>query len=260
MNDIRIVAKTKNYVVIHKPNNLATCSIKIDEEDNALKKVLDLYPECKQVVSVFKSIEYGLIHRIDTVTEGLILIACNQTSYDFLIQEQKNNKIVKTYTALCSKTNLIGSIQDGYPESPIISNSIREGDIFVVSSSFRHYGKGHKEVRPVLNYDQYSASKKTYAQKKSSNKVYQTKIIIDKIINDKVLVICEITNGFRHQVRSHLTWCGLPIIGDSIYSQIQNERILFYASSLSFVNPETKKKEIYSIEELCKKELSIFFT
>jgi 23S rRNA-/tRNA-specific pseudouridylate synthase len=32
-----------------------------------------------------------------------------------------------------------------------------------------------------------------------------------------VQVVCRITEGFRHQVRCHLAWVGLPVVGDETY-------------------------------------------
>ena len=29
---------------------------------------------------------------------------------------------------------------------------------------------------------------------------------------------CSIKNGFRHQVRCHLAWCGFPVIYDALYN------------------------------------------
>lgn len=260
MKDIQILVETEDFIIIRKPFNFATCAINESDTNNALSNVISIFQDCKSVNSLYKPIEYGLIHRIDTVTEGLLLIARNQQTYDFLIQEQKANRITKTYTALCSISHDNDS-KEGYPVSMIELNSIKEGNTFNLTSLFRHYGEGHKEVRPVLiETTKESNSKKTYAQKKSSGKIYSTEVFIEKIMNDKALVSCKITNGFRHQVRSHLAWCGLPIIGDNLYSKYKNDRILFYASALEFINPKTRIYELYSIEEDCKKELSIVLT
>ena len=50
---------------------------------------------------------------------------------------------------------------------------------------------------------------------------------------DLIRIEACITNGFRHQVRCHLAWMGLPIIGDSLYnSNTDGEQLKFTASKI----------------------------
>jgi 23S rRNA pseudouridine1911/1915/1917 synthase len=139
----------------------------------------------------------------------------------------------------------------------------------ICASRFRPWGKGGKEVRPFVdpqtNGDVQCAQKKTYAQKKSSKNEYATSLLISAVYLEKILgcikkytdiqeellssiqnktvysVGCELTRGYRHQVRVHLAWCGLPIIGDELYGGAKMSSLLFFADKIKFTHPAANK-------------------
>ena len=89
---IKIISQPSNenpFVIIYKPKNIPSAPLTIDDNNNALSMALHFFPEIKNVVGK-KQIEYGLIHRIDTSTDGLLLIATTQQAYDFFINLKKD--------------------------------------------------------------------------------------------------------------------------------------------------------------------------
>ena len=185
-----------------------------------------------------KNVEHGLLHRLDTATSGLMIIAAIQECYDFLQQEQKEGRIIKTYTAECVLPRHVVPERHGVPERPGVPEAL-EGHPIKITSYFRPYGPGRKEVRPVFPKDSETALKKV--EKKV---LYTTSITIQKInkANNTAIVECTITNGYRHQVRSHLAWCGLPVINDVIYNEDaknkkSTEQMHFCASKIQFEYP-----------------------
>lgn len=63
---------------------------------------------------------------------------------------------------------------------------------------------------------------------------------------------CKITQGYRHQVRAHLAWLGLPVKGDALYNadfRLARERgaedmeMRFEAVSLEF--PDFISDKVY---------------
>lgn len=233
---IKEPTENKPYLIIYKPSGLPSAPINEQDKNNAFSQAAQLFPELLQVKGI-KEIEHGLLHRIDTVTSGLLIIAASQKCYDFLIEKQRNNQILKTYSAICQFDS------NNYEGFPIIEkkSSFKEGESFTISSYFRPFGVGRKEVRPVT-----VDSNKAALNKIGKQILYQTQVYIKKIINEKeVLVECKITNGFRHQVRAHLAWYGLPIKNDSVYNQIYKqdkknaeEQIMFSATKIEFEYPE----------------------
>ena len=90
MQTIEIVfepTKDKPFLVIYKPKGLASAPLSPEDTQNALIQAAAMYPELKNVCGK-KPIEYGLLHRLDTATDGLMVIAASQECYDFLSAEQ----------------------------------------------------------------------------------------------------------------------------------------------------------------------------
>lgn len=243
-----LLKKTKNAVM------------SFPASESALEQAVKFFPEIKNVAGKLQH-EYGLLHRLDTATKGLLLIATTQKSYDELIDSQNKNKFEKSYKAVCDffpdNTKKLG----GFPPANYFSannffSAMGEKKIdFVAKSYFRAFGKGSREVRPVTEFSN------TAAKKKAGTELYRTHIQITYAPSDtisdtantmhtkKATAICTITRGFRHQVRCHLAWNGFPVCGDTLYNalfsgrQIEAEKqeLEFEAFKLKFPHPLTKE-------------------
>lgn len=225
MKIIKEITEDKPYLVLYKPSGLPSAPLSPDDKNNAFSKAAELYP-CLLDVKGKKEIEHGLIHRLDTETSGLLIIAANQEYYEKLLQLQKEGKIIKTYTALCNvdleNAEKLGSF-------PPCENLFRpEEKIYCQQSFFRPYGDGRKEVRPVTE-----ASSKIIQKKVGKSVIYQTNIECQAIENNQIKVKAKISNGFRHQVRCHLAWMGLPVAGDKLYNyKNKEEDMKFFATQI----------------------------
>ena len=77
------------------------------------------------------------------------------------------------------------------------------------------------------------------ARKKAGSVLYDTSIKIMSMDRDTVQVECKIAKGFRHQVRCHLAWLGLPVIGDKLYNPIKSDgKMKFSATGMEFPLPQ----------------------
>ena len=230
MERIKIISEPsekKPYIVIWKPKDLPSAPLNEEDKENALSQAGELYPELYNVVGR-KSIEYGLLHRLDTATDGLLVIALSQDCYDYILNEQKEGRFIKYYKALC---NIDYEKEEGFPSFDKID--FKERNTYKVSSYFRGYGSGKKEVRPVTKDSGKAALKKL-----GKLKEYTTSVNILEKKGNKCLVECKIVEGFRHQVRCHLAWIGLPIVGDKVYNKKNAENIMkFSATKVCFEYP-----------------------
>ena len=226
-------SKENPFLIISKPSGLPTAPLSAQDTNNALYLAAQTFPEIFSVNGK-KEIEHGLIHRIDTVTEGLILIATTQDAYENFINQQKNNNFTKFYTAICQKNQ---NKKEGFPDFPQ-QNIFYQNEI-KIQSYFRYFGQGRKEVRPVP----IESLNKTQQKKVEGTSIYTTNVKIISEQNDTVKVECNITKGFKHQVRCHLCWANLPIKNDPVYNQNaeKSEQIKFYASKLQFLHPVTNQ-------------------
>ncbi len=220
----------KPFLVIYKPKGLPSAPLTAEDTENALAQAAAIYPEIKSVCGK-KPIEYGLLHRLDTATDGLMVIAASQECYDFLMTEQREGRFIKTYSALCNIIPDNAGLLGGFP--PLRAAPATKQTI---SSYFRPYGEGRKEVRPVTE-----DSGKAALSKLGKKKLYTTKIEISKFSDNQADVTCEITEGYRHQVRCHLAWAGYPVIGDALYNSSEDkkkaEKLMFSATKISFEYP-----------------------
>ena len=215
------------FIILNKPKGLPSAPLKKDDF-SALSYASDKYPACMDVRGK-KDVEGGLVHRLDTDTDGLLLIAMTQDFYDFIQDAQDRRLFVKTYSATC--TRLLNHEDDSYPPCPI--NAVETGKEYKISSYFRHYGPSRKCVRPVTD------ESPLMARKKAGSVLYETSIKIMCMDKDAVQVECKIAKGFRHQVRCHLAWLGFPVIGDKLYNPIKTDgQMQFSATGMSFPLPQ----------------------
>ena len=269
------------FLVLYKPSGLASAPLKEGSADNAFFEAAKRFPEILKVNGK-KSCERGLLHRLDTETSGLILIAATQSAYEALQTSQASGRFVKYYRAVCKNIpenpNLLGNFP---PSGEIMHKLLIEKHRLEITSSFRPFGPDRKQVRPV------TALSGTAALKKSGKKIYSTTVYLKKIdikndmagifyegdsadifdaddmrgtvaTGEKTHRLCfveaEITNGFRHQVRSHLAWVGFPVAGDPLYDFTKSKTMFkFEAYKISFPHPVTGKMIVFDISDFLRK-------
>ncbi len=233
---ITVLYEDDDVLVFVKPAGMPTAPITADDSSSALTAAAAV---CPAVLSVHgkKDIEGGLLHRIDTATTGLVLMAKNQTAWDFISAEQESLRFIKTYTAFCY-------------HSDILPGAVSAGKIpCTIKSLFRPYGEGRCGVKPVFETSGRAD------RKKAGNREYVTELIsekpVDSVVWNKeiVKVQARIAGGYRHQVRAHLAALGLPVLGDSLYPALWNTGetapsdlpLYFFATGLSVSLPGGRK-------------------
>ena len=246
------------FVVLSKPAGLPSAPLKSLDEDSAFSQCARLFPAVLNVRGK-KLVEGGLLHRIDTATSGLLLAAASQEFYDRIIAAQEAGRFVKGYRALCQIDPDNAKKLGGFPPAPRLFLGGQ-----TLSTFFRPYGKGGCQVRPVLPDSSSAALKKT-----GSKKLYSTKIVSAReavgakngaaplgLEKPFLLVECKIAKGFRHQVRAHLAWIGLPIVGDALYNAEGGQSaaafgggMRFEAVSLEFPGLDSDKVFHYGLKD-----------
>jgi 23S rRNA pseudouridine1911/1915/1917 synthase len=199
--------------------------------------------------------EGGLLHRLDYETSGLVLFARNAAAYSSLLDQQERGEFYKEYAALASpsrEAQPMGSKPD--KASPLgvspgdwaLAREARDGRSLAallgpagegraaearrIASSFRSFGpKGGR----VACLDPIDAAKP-----------YLSDILgclpseaLQAGESERLQLRIGLSRGFRHQIRAHLAWIGLPICGDRLYGGLPDGRLRLYALRLAFAHP-----------------------
>ena len=234
-NSLKVSFETDDFIIAVKGSSLPSAPLKGGQR-SVMDILADEKPYLKEVQGRSDN-EFGLLHRIDNDTRGLLLIAKTQAFYDYIQETNGSGSFVKTYTAYSK--NFPGA--DSYK---------RQTFPFEVKSRFRSFGKNGAAVKPVFE-DSGRAS-----QKKAGNREYTTEILsVSPFLETPACYKIEaaISAGFRHQVRAHLASLNCPVFDDRIYGAdaavaensgsdadevceggTGNAEMLFFASGLCF--------------------------
>jgi 23S rRNA pseudouridine1911/1915/1917 synthase len=212
-----VVQAADDYTVIYKPPKMHT-SINQNSRYNDVTLVKWYENNC-EYNSEMNAYEYGLLHRLDYETRGLVIFAKTIESFYALHELQKNNLLIKNYTARCICNN-VHAFKKGFPPAPDISFPKTP---CIIESAFRAYGPHRKEVRPVVT---------------NAEAAYKTTILNIQPDDDAYIFNIQITKGFRHQIRCHLAWAGYPIIGDPLYNNDGEAMLELCACGLQITDKE----------------------
>ena len=242
--------KDNPFAVIRKPSGLPSAPLSETDRFNAYTAAAELFPELDCVCGV-KPVEHGLMHRLDTVTDGLLVIAATAQAYEALRAAQRGGRFIKTYRAACD-INDPQQTAPGFPALPAAAlerDRLCSGQAVTVRSRFRFYGNGRQAVRPVTESDGMAALKK------AAPGIYTTSIQQTGAQEQNLMQVrCIIDAGFRHQVRCHLAWLGLPVHGDPVYNPAytQGQQCCFTACAVEFPHPLTGETVTVSLDDTQK--------
>lgn len=214
--DIDFIYEDDDIAVINKPAGISVhpgAGIKSGTLVNALLH------RCKNLSGIGGKIRPGIVHRLDKDTSGIMVVAKNDISHNFLVEQFKTRSIKKKYIAL-----IAGNLKR---KSGTISLPIGR----------------HRTNRIKFSSD--SNSTKTAITKWSIMKNYKSACLIE----------AEPHTGRTHQIRVHFSEIGHHILGDKLYGhKIQDVRIhdvskrlnrqALHAFSLTFKHPQ-KLKPLY---------------
>lgn len=174
----------------------------------------------------------GLVHRLDKVVSGLLVVAKSNKALDILSKQfsgddvgPKTKKVywAVVYTADLEKTKL-GS------KSTKIEGQISRG---------RKNGKKFRFTAYDSGIGKYSLS---FVKIIKKGKKYS-------------LVEVQIVTGRTHQIRVHLSYLGIPIVGDTMYggSKISGPGIALKCVELEFIHPRVYKSAVTKANKSTKK-------
>ena len=181
-----IVYEDKDILVVNKPKGMVVHP-GAGNFDNTLANAL-AYKYKNNLSNINGYMRPGIVHRIDKETSGLLVVAKNDFSHSELGKQFSNHTIKRKYQ--CIAWGVIRPL-NGRIETFITRDS-RNRQLMTVSE--------FKGKKAVTNY--------------RTIKVYNLKEI-PKIS----LLECELETGRTHQIRVHLKYKGLYLLGDKKYGK-----------------------------------------
>ena len=213
-------------MILDKPSGLLTHpKNKNDQSESVVSWLLKNRPLVKSVGD--DQARPGIVHRLDKETSGLLLIAKNQRSFEYLKKLFQEKKIKKTYIALVH-----GRLKNkkGVIEAPL-------GKLGTRQTTRIHGRKELKEKNAITEYgalEEYRLSNmfKSFSYEEDLN----------------ILSLLEVTprTGRTHQIRVHLKSIGHPVVCDLLYAgknlvcPPELGRLFLHAQKLSFISPSGK--------------------
>lgn len=224
MNSLKVSVayEDENIIVVNKPYGLITHRKNATDTQPALTDwVVDNYPELKDIGEPFSASGHslprcGIVHRLDKDTSGLIVIAKNQASFEYLKNLFQTHTIQKHYYALVYGTpkERAGIINAPLGRIGMKRTTKIEGKKMIDSK------ESVTEYKVVKSFEKYS------------------------------LLDVSPKTGRTHQIRVHLKSTGHPVAGDMVYAPKGWQkpgglkRLFLHAYKLEFSAPDGKRLTI----------------
>jgi 23S rRNA pseudouridine1911/1915/1917 synthase len=195
-----------------------------NNEDTLVNALLFKYR--KNLSDLNGSLRPGIVHRIDKETSGLLVVAKNNLAHSNLGEQFSKHTIERKY--ICLSWGVVRPLK-----GKIITLITRD-----------------KKNRQMMTVSDING-------KKAITNYKTIKIFNIKDIPKISLIECELETGRTHQIRVHLKYKGISLLGDKQYGKkninfkkINNEFFIrlnklsgqaLHAKTLGFVHPTTKK-------------------
>jgi len=223
MSEPEIIFEDSNVLVINKPAGLNVHGDGFREEETVVDWLLKRYPDIENIGEDMlsqkgeKIKKSGLVHRLDKDTSGVMIIAKNQETFEFLKNQFQNRETKKIYRAIVS-----GSFKMLEGEEKIIDLPI---------------GRSASDARKRV------ASPRIKGTAREAVTVFR---LIENICGRYAYVEVEPKTGRTHQIRAHFKAYNHPIIGDELYNPKDDglgsmKRQALHAYQLTIKIPSVKK-------------------
>ncbi|MDJ0954374.1 MAG: RluA family pseudouridine synthase [Acidimicrobiia bacterium] len=207
----RIALETDDVIVVDKPAGVVVHPGAGNQQGTLAHGLAYRFPE---LAALGDEHRWGLVHRLDRDTSGLLLVARNAAMHRYLQEQLQLRSIGRTYLALVA--GHLGAAT-GTIEAPIGRDPLRPTRMAIV-----------RDGRPARTH---------YTRLESWDEC--------------TLVEVELETGRTHQIRVHFSSIGNGLVGDHTYGDVSIEpanpgRVWLHATRLRFTLPDGARHEIES--------------
>jgi 23S rRNA pseudouridine1911/1915/1917 synthase len=202
---LEILYEDADVIAVNKPAGMVVHSGAGRHSGTLVNALLHRFQALSKVGGALRP---GIVHRLDRLTSGVILIARNDTSHRHLAEQFSGRRVEKVYLALVHgrmKTD------QGKIATPITRDPIRR---VRMTAKLAHGRSAITEYKVLRRFEKFS------------------------------LLEVRIGTGRTHQIRVHLASIGLPVAGDKLYGAPGStlDRYFLHAQRITFASPTTGKR------------------
>jgi len=199
----RIVHEDDAFIVVNKPAGVVVHPGAGHDADTLLNGLVGVYPELRDLGP---RRNWGLVHRLDRDTSGLLLVARSVAAHERLQSDLRNRTIMRRYLALAAGREFDNAT--GTVEAPIGRDPRRPTRMAVVQGG-----------RPA-----------------------RTHYVRLAVWPGYTLLEVTLETGRTHQIRVHLAAISAPVVGDLMYGSkgtlfVGLDRVWLHAVQLVFPHP-----------------------
>lgn len=206
---VKIVYEDADLMVIDKPRGLVVHTAPGHDHDTLVNYLASRSDDFEFDEDEMRGGRPGIVHRLDKDTSGLLVVAKTPKAEKGLQEQIRGHEVNRIYLAIVW--------------------GIAQEDRFTCDIPLKKPNHTIRKAMPAADGNRAVT--------------HFTKLAAT---TQNSLLKCELETGRTHQIRAHLAYIGLPIVGDPLYcpkkSPEYSEGQLLHAYRLEFVHPTTGKK------------------
>lgn len=199
---LNIIYEDENMLVVNKPSGMLTHPTTIEKENTLVNALLYKYGE--NLSDINGEFRRGILHRLDRNTSGLLMIAKNNKTHEYLAQRIKEHAITKKYRT-------------------IVNGNYKNDEDIIDLPIGRHPKQPHKMGVVV------------------DGKESTTFVKVIKRFKDYTYLELTLITGRTHQIRVHLSHLHHPIFNDTLYGakaeKVSTQEQVLQSFYLKFTKP-----------------------
>ena len=207
-----ILHEDEQVIVVNKPAGIVVHPGAGNPSGTLVNAILAHYPPIRHVGEEDRP---GVVHRLDKETSGVVLFAKTDKAYKWLVRQFKTRDLQKTYHALV----------DGHPPTPT------------------------GRIEAPITRDEKNRTRMTVGLRGQGKTAVSEYYELQRFKEHTYLEVHPIT-GRTHQIRVHLDYIGVPVVGDTVYGRrkpsLDMDRFFLHAKSLAVRLPGERVPRVFN--------------